>query len=341
MAFDLSKVIESATEVAENSGGNYSGPKILYPNVGTIQVRLLFNPASNSVMRVVRRHKMSESDKIVCAAQYKQECPVCKTLDNIHSVTGRDFWKMKSKFQGIALAQFVGCSVGYDWGNYNAPAIGEVVLLMFPWSVYTQISDIIKRAGANANQLLTENDGKILSIQRSVGADGKHSYRAEVDAFSGTFKSANSQEEFDKMLMKLDDLNDMVAPREYTVEMAAKLRAASETLAARYLTGTEFAPAYPTGQAVSGANPTQPAQSQIPNNPAPQGQQDTPPWEQQQASQTSQAPQIPQVSQQMNSQQDNSGTPQCFGNLDFSSKDCLLCAHTASCDKATKAKKGE
>lgn len=332
MSFDLSRVMEAAKTAVEgtSSGNNY--PPIIYPANGTMRVRLLFNPKSNSVMRLIHRHKL-DSGKIDCAAHYGQDCPVCKQLETIRTVKGLDLWTLKSKTYGIAYAQFIDVSTGYDFGSRRSiPKRGDLIVLMFPWSVYSQISGIIQKSGENAGQLLVENESKPIIIERKLQND-RVEYRVDVDTFS-TFTSKDSQAQFDQFLMDLPDLSDTITPKEMPEGLLTKLQLESDNLSAKYLGGapTSYIPPVPTAPPVAPATPVQ-----IPevSNTAPESVQ-TP------IENTTESDDVPWDTSVTENQTDQTvtnnanGPKPCFGNLNLSNKDCLICPHTIDCSKASK-----
>lgn len=338
MSFDLSQVMAAAKTAVEgtSSGNNY--PTIIYPATGTIRVRLLFNPKSSSVMRLIHRHKL-DSGKIDCAAHYGQDCPVCKQLETIKTVKGLDLWTLKSKTYGIAYAQFIDVSTGYDFGNRrNVPKRGDLVVLMFPWSVYSQISGCIQKAGENAGQLLVENESKPIIIERKLQND-RVEYRVDVDTFS-TFQSCESQAQFDKFLMDLPDLSDTITPKEMPEGLLIKLQLEADNLSAKYLGGTQQAPVY-----VPPVPPT-PVTPMIPNPETtnvitPQAPAQLQP--QVSVVNDNNNNDVAPLDQSVTTQQDNeqavinneNGPKPCFGNLNLSNKECLICPHTIECSKVS------
>lgn len=332
MSFDLTSVMEAAKTAVEgtSSGNNY--PTIIYPANGTIRVRLLFNPKSNSVMRLIHRHKL-DSGKIDCAAHYGQDCPVCKQIETIRTVKGLDLWTLKSKTYGIAYAQFIDVSTGYDFGNRrNVPKRGDLIVLMFPWSVYSQISGCIQKAGENAGQLLVDNESKPITIERKLNND-RVEYRVDVDTFS-TFQSCDSQAQFDQFLMDLPDLSDTITPKEMPEGLLTKLQLEADNLSAKYLGGvqTSYVPSIPTTPSVA---PT--ASTPAPNAVSVAPQQSTgsiSPVASQMVSEVVSSAEASQQSEVQNTP--TNGPKECFGNLNLSNKDCLICPHTIECSKASK-----
>lgn len=332
MSFDLSQVMAAAKTAVEGTSSSNNYPTIIYPANGTIRVRLLFNPKSSSVMRLIHRHKL-DSGKIDCAAHYGQDCPVCKQLETIKTVKGLDLWTLKSKTYGIAYAQFIDVSTGYDFGNRrNVPKRGDLVVLMFPWSVYSQISGCIQKAGENAGQLLVENESKPIIIERKLQND-RVEYRVDVDTFS-TFQSCESQAQFDQFLMDLPDLSDTITPKEMPEGLLIKLQLEADNLSAKYLGGapTSYIPPVNNTQSNSSviSNPT--VSNQVQENNVETSVQEniqTPDVSTNETQEQSESPEVSSV-------QENSVPKACFGNLNLSSKDCLICPHTIDCSKASK-----
>ena len=339
MSFDLSSVMEAAKTAVEgtSSGNNY--PTIIYPANGTIRVRLLFNPKSNSVMRLIHRHKL-DSGKIDCAAHYGQDCPVCKQLETIRTVKGLDLWTLKSKTYGIAYAQFIDVSTGYDFGNRrNVPKRGDLIVLMFPWSVYSQISGCIQKAGENAGQLLVDNESKPIIIERKLTND-RVEYRVDVDSFT-QFKSCESQAQFDQFLMDLPDLSDTITPKEMPEGLLTKLQLEADNLNVKYLGGspTMVAPTY-----VPPVPNAAPAPAPAPTTATPVTQTNVTTSEDSQQTSDAENSDVPwdnsvtsqQDQTRVNTNNDTTAPKPCFGNLNLSNKDCLICSHTIECSKASK-----
>lgn len=354
MAFDLSNVMAAAESAVQGTSSNGNYPPIIYPGNGIITVRLLFNPKSNQVMRLIHRHKL-DSGKVDCASHWGMDCPVCKTLDTIKTVKGLDLWTLKSKTYGIAYAQFVSISDGYDFGSRKVPAPGDLIVLMFPWSVYKQISELIQKSGEHASDLLTSNIGKVFTIKRSVGADGRTEYRVDIDPFITQYESAPSQMEFDKFLEDLPDLNETLSPKDLPEGHLTKLQLEADNLAAKYLgNGQVYTPTAPQTPVASPIVPTSasvtpevaqsiPFDNAVPSasagSPAPASPSITNIAPAQpaitQSDSVASSPQEAVVSVQQPTpvveQQSTSEFPSCMGNLNLKDRKCLVCAHTIKC----------
>lgn len=260
MGFDLRQLIDKATQFTEDrqSGQGFRGPKLVYPGPGLLRVKLLYNPKSNLVARQIRRHRVNNVST-TCLSIYNMECPICKSVDSIQNVTGIDLWKFKAKNRGISYAQYVG-SKDYKWGPGDEPEVGELILLMYPWTIYQDINRIIASAGPQADKLIALNEGKVINISR-WNESGQVKYKGEVDAFSPDFKSKDNDDDFVEFLNNLPNLNEAMAPPVATQELIKIVSDLSESLNRDYLrrTGTSF----PTQQ--SGQQPSEQSDQQVQN----------------------------------------------------------------------------
>lgn len=237
MAFDLSAVVAQATQITEqgnNTGGYENQVKLVYPQEGDLKIKLLFNPKSSVVTRKIERHNINGT-KVACPTMYGQQCPVCKELDAINNAKGLDLWKFKKQLRGLAFAQYLGSS--YKWEKpEDEPKVGEVVMLMVPWTVYKDLNKIIAEAGAKADQLVACNTGKVIKISRwKEGPQVK--YSATVDAWADPYTSCENDAKFEEMLMGLDSLNDKICPSQITEDIMKTCRELSEQLHRDYLQG--------------------------------------------------------------------------------------------------------
>lgn len=240
--FDLSSVLNKAateTQNAENSGGSNNGPKLIYPQQGTIQVRLLFNPASGLVMRKYEQHKVGDS-KVACLQMYGKECPVCKIINDINNAKGTDLWKNKRTTRGIAYAEYVASD--YKWEKpEDAPKAGDVVILMFPWSVYTDLNRIISSAGQNIYSLVASNIGGVIKISRFT-ENKQVKYKAEIDAFNMQHQTRPTDDEYNKLLTEQVSLNEKFMPAEFSEDILVKAKELADQLNREYLSPVNVQP---------------------------------------------------------------------------------------------------
>lgn len=231
--FDLSSVLAQAAQVTasaqEDSGG---GMKLIYPQQGTLKVRLLYNNAAGVVMRKFERHTINKQ-KITCLQNYGVECPVCKMIENIQNATGADLWQLKRTTRGIAYAEYIDSD--YKWDNPNdAPKKGEIVILMFPWTIYTDLNRLITQAGQNIYSLIASNVGGVFKISRWTESK-QTKYRAEIDPFDNAHQTCPSEEEYQKLLMDLPSLNEKFVPIELTDNLTKAAQSTAEELNKEYL----------------------------------------------------------------------------------------------------------
>jgi hypothetical protein len=240
MAFDLSNVINQAQEVTsqQQNGDGKNQIRLIYPGTGTLKVKLLYNPKSNLVARQIKRHKVGNTN-YTCLGMYGMDCPICKMVDSIKNSTGLDLWKYNAKTRGLTYAQYVG-SQNYTWDNNNKePQVGELILLMYPWTIYQDINRIISTAGVNADQLIARNEGKVVNIIR-WRENSQEKYKCEVDAFAAPFRSCEDDQKFDQYLSDLPDLNEAIVSSQANQDTFKYANEASEALSREYLRGTQY-----------------------------------------------------------------------------------------------------
>lgn len=237
MSFDLSNVLATASAVSKNGSSSSSeeGSKYryLYPSTGTLRVKLLYNPKSNLLGRITKKHVIDKS-KAICLSMYNMDCPICKTVQNIKNAIGQDVWKFNARVRAVTFAQYVG-SNNYQWTQENPePKVGDVVILMYPWSVYQDINRLLVNCGANASQLIATNVGKVVNISRWQESS-MTKYKCEVDAFAPEFKSAESDEAFEALLNSLPSLEEVNCPPAVTDEIIKTTNEVAEALSREYL----------------------------------------------------------------------------------------------------------
>lgn len=337
MAFDLTAALSAATQVATSNQqeGRKDLPKLIYPGKGELLVKLLFNPKANIVTRSIKRHKLSGTN-YTCLSMYGQECPICKAVENVTAKTGADLWQLKAKTRGLAYAQYVG-SNNYQWEQGREPEIGELVLLMFPWSVYQDINRLISSSGVNAGELIAKNNGKIFSIVRQR-ENGREQYKVSIDAFK-TYRSistSNGDEAdelaFEKYLTDLPDLSTAIVKADCTDEIIQASKSAAETFLRENLTGVSYqAPTTQTvqNQATTTQYTTQQQPIQQPSYTQPQNLNQA---VNQASQQLNQELPFQQVSQQPTpSVATGEQLPTCFKNHQDGSPQCMSCPHEIKC----------
>lgn len=259
LGIDLGNVLAQAAQVTQEQQekDSSSNMKLIYPQNGELKVRLLYNNPAGVVMRKFERHKIN-GQQITCLSNYGRECPVCKILDNIQNMKGTDLWQLKRTTRGIAYAEFV--ESNYRWDNpQDAPTKGEIVLLMFPWTVYTDLNRLINSAGQNIYDLIASNVGGVFKISRWV-EKGQTKYRAEIDPFDRQHRTCATDEEYQKLIMELPSLNEKFVPVEITDAIIKSAQNAADELNAEYLSPNVYQPNVgQAGSNLGGYAPSAPA----------------------------------------------------------------------------------
>ena len=236
--FDLSNVMKNAMEVksaGDNEGGNQGKYKLLYTLEGNLKVKLLFNPASGLVTRKIDRHTIGGT-KVPCMSMYAQQCPVCKQVETIQNTKGLDLWKLKKITRGLAFAQYI--ESDYKWSKpEDQPKPGEIVLLMFPWSIYKDINKIIAEAGAQAETVVATNTGRVVKISRWKEGN-MTKYSATVDAWAQPYTTCQGGDaEFEQLLSGMESLNDKICPLQITDDIVKQCKEMADSLYREYLQG--------------------------------------------------------------------------------------------------------
>ena len=367
--FNLENVLAQAAQVTQQQEESSSGGmKLIYPQMGTLKVRLLYNNAAGVVMRKFERHTINKQ-KVVCLQNYGMDCPVCKMIDNIQNATGADLWQMKRTTRGIAYAEYIDSD--YKWDDpKNAPAKGEIVILMFPWTIYTDLNRLISSAGQNIYSLIASNVGGVFKISR-WSENKQTKYRAEIDPFDQQHQTRATEEEYQKLLMDLPSLNDKFVPVEPNDNIIKAAQSMADELNKEYLAPQvhhpsmgqsgmnlssmaagvmgQMAPQIPQNPQVytdpnTGitydfinnqwvARPTAPTAPQVPN-PVVGGYQPMPngPSSFQQNPANTQAPSMPPQTAAA------PGSPACFGkhgSSEVNPNSCLLCPSEGQCRSAS------
>lgn len=237
MAYDFQAAVAAASAAVNQAGlsgesKNYKFP-LVYPQPGqTMVVRLLFNPASGQIVRLVNRH-----EKVPCLRTYGAECPICKVMQEVKDATGQDpFGRTKaSRARGISFAQFISSTIPIDkGGDKGVLQAGDNILFMYPWSVYNQISALIQAVAqtpTGMDQAFSHaNQG--LYIQISVTPDFK--YTTTTVPFM-TYTNGMNDEEFIKMLDGMESLNDQVIPATINETVESQVKEYSEAIYRQFI----------------------------------------------------------------------------------------------------------
>lgn len=350
--FDLSKVRQLAQEEvdAKNEKSQGNGESSKYPLVypaqnGKLVVKLLYNVKSGIVQRKIVRHN-GEKEKIPCLQQmYGIECPICVSINQVEQTLGKEMgaWrKYGYKVRGICYAQIMDHEATYFNGE-GEPKKGDIVLLMYPASVYDEINRIIIDSGEHLEQLVAQNEGLPIVINRSLKANGIPEYSTSVYPY-GKMKSFEDSTEvvdgkpviktgdqkFEEVLNEIPNLNESLGVAQYqddsTIE---KANALGETITQEYM-GSKI------------VNPSEPQGTQFANE-IPQNMFGEQQAIQNEVNKQAQAQVVVQTTTQpilennttIVSEQVSSGNisnrPPCFGQHKDNEKNCLMCPMEDDC----------
>lgn len=337
--YDFQAAIDAARAVVERSQNNDGTNKVykyplVYPQVGTtMTVRPLFNPASGQILRLINRH-----EKVACLRTYNIECPICKRQQEVKDLTGQDpFGRVKSsKCRGLAFAQFVSSTIQISKGENNGfIQPGEIILFMFPWSVYQQINETIQAV----SQTPTGMDQAFchaasgLYIQVSVSPDFKYTTTSVPYL---TFNPTNmTDDDFNKMLDGMDSLYEQVLPSTITEEVDKQVKEYEQQIYKQYIEPRVPSVGVPQGTAPQ--NFSQIPQQQpmtTPYNPQFTGY---PPVNNPQTTGNYIPPQPPQVTTPVTNTVANGSTMACFGKHVAGSTQCICCPDEMMCLQKTGA----
>lgn len=350
--FDLSNVVNQAHDFINNSNSSPREEykyKILYPGVGKTRIKLLFNPASNIVSRLINRHKIGD-EQVPCLRTWGKRCPICDVLSNIKNATDIDMYRMASKARGVSFAQLIeSTSPIYDGG----PSAGDTILFMYPYTVYKAIQDILSTATTQEElaKIISANDSYTIMVNHTPD----NNYTAQLVAFNN-YQSFSTEQEFDTFLMNLEPLNEQILPSVLTPEIDKKVQSIAMDLQARYL-GANIPQSEPVLNTTSMSMAAGVSQFQPPQQPQPpQPMMQQPMYQQPMNIPPQQAYQPPIAQQSLpvnpgyaNYQQkpdddipfnvgqptqDTGSKPECFGHKGSVDPNmCMLCPDEFSCDE--------
>ena len=232
--FDFTKALQDAQKVTEQSNsGNKFQYKLLYPGEGTLSFRILFNPKSNSIIRKIIRHNVGNT-KVPCMMNFgmnKSDCPICKAAESVYNINGSVPKGMWAQSRGLCFIQYISSS--YKIEGLNS---GDVALLMVPKTMYEEIQSWIVNitSGDQGMQAMMSIFCSSECMEQSINRTSDNKYSFMMNPFK-KFKSANSDDEFNKMLDALPDLNDQLVPATITEDVQKAITAAEENIDQTFL----------------------------------------------------------------------------------------------------------
>lgn len=315
-------------EDATSSRGESSAYPLLYPrDDGKYILRLLYNVKGKIVQRRIIRHQSAKT-KCACLQSYGYDCPVCEAITEIESVLGKEsgvFSKYGYKTRGICYAQVVDIPASYQTGEHPIKP-GDVVLLMYPKSLYTSISKILIDSGDYLGKIVAENDSIPIVLERSTKPGGFPDYSIALYPY-GSSKAYESDEKYDEVLSEIPNILETICPQYPTDDVMKAARAMADTIKEEYLKSTVVNPSDDGVPFTVEQTETEKAV----NNVSAASIKETI------NAVVDETPEIsePQLPDSTESTATASGdNPPCFGNYRFGERKCLLCMSDMQCKKA-------
>lgn len=325
MKINVNNLLSKIKKEVNESGSSSDGYKLVYPQDGELKVKLLYNVKSQVVMRLINKHTIGES-KSVCLSQYGKTCPVCQVVSMIENAYPNtpDLWKMKNMKRAIMFAEYISSSYVVSRTEQFNPKRGEVILLMVPYMVYSELNQIMSEAGNDITKLISENTGRVVNITRFIDK-GRVRYSSELDKVIDSHKTCESDEEFDKMLEDLPSLNDKIVPENFSTEIAQKAEQLAKELNTMYFSKS-VSSAVNTPMSDEGSTQVVNGQKfkKVNGN-----------WILESGSGTPTSIPIPTPTPTpttSTTETDSSGSrPECFGKYDENNSKCMICSEEFDC----------
>lgn len=232
--FDFSKALQDAQAATEQSNsGNKFQHKLIYPQEGTLQCRILFNPKSNSIIRRIIRHQVG-NNKIPCMMNFghnKSDCPICNAANNVYNTNGSVPKGLWAQTRGLCFIQYIGSS--YKIEGINP---GEIALLMVPKTMYEEIQSWIMNitSGDQGVQAMYEVFCRCQCMEQTISRTSDNKYSFMMNPYK-KFQSAPTDDDWSKILDNLPDLNEQLVPAVLTDEVMKTIKAGEESIDQTYL----------------------------------------------------------------------------------------------------------
>jgi hypothetical protein len=213
MTLDLSKLYNNLQKAKDSESSEGSGRKYPYriifikpDNISKLNIRILYNVKTSLATYLYRNHKLQDGSILNCGKsnQDNPTCELCNAIDNKYNLT-KVTSKEGARLRTIMLAHYIS-STGYQWTQeYPEPKPGDVVIVLGPSSLDKSIREMLVTIGYDAiPKILTSAEGAVISI----GRDSSGKQIITTPTYS-TFKSANSDDEFAKVLEDLPSIIDI------------------------------------------------------------------------------------------------------------------------------------
>lgn len=246
---DFSKMLEQCKqEVAQaeaekpKNGGSFDNkyPLLYFGIDGKLRVRLLFNHKSGAFQRKLLRHTAGDGKtKVPCLTAYGEHCPVCDAVNNVIATRGKDSGVTKRfgvKGQGFCYAQLISHSDGYCKDANNPIKDGDIVLLMYPKSVYEIFNKQVVELGTNVDKVFSGNTGAPFDMIRTMGSNNFPDYTIQVPPFVEV-KSFATEGDYENALAGLPPLEDSFYPANPTEEIRTAVQNLADEINKEYMSG--------------------------------------------------------------------------------------------------------
>lgn len=336
MGFDFKAMQEQmAKELAADSRSEstYDSeyPLVYTANNGKLTVKLLLNKKMGGLQRRILRHPgdAEGKSKVPCLSQFSRGgeplvCPICEAIRNAEQAKGKEigaFRKYGYKIRGICYAQIIDHDATY-FTEESSPRKKDIVMLMYPKTVYDQLNKLMVDAGANIEKVLGTNSGIPVIIERSQRGKEFPKFNVSFDAFHEV-SSFGTDAEFEALLDKLPNLNDAFYPVEITDEIETKVNQAAQAITQEYLGGNIVNPTKKEAEPKPEPKKVEVAKSEDSTvAPFEPDDEDELPFE----------VDVPKsASEGATEKVEANGMPECFGKHDDNSNKCNLCVHECDC----------
>jgi hypothetical protein len=317
-----------SNELAEStkSSSDESGYPLVYTGQnGKLTVRLLYNIKMGGLQKKIIRHASSDGKtKVACLQSYGEDCPICEAIKNVESNKGKESGvqiKNGYKIRGVCYAQIVDHEATY-FTEENSPKKGDIVMLMYPKTVYDQLNKLIVDAGPNVAKILGSNSSIPAVIERTQ--KGKDFPKFTVSLYPyGESKAYSTDAEYESVLNELPNLAEAFTPIRPTEEVRTAAKALADAIMAENF-GSQI------------VNPTIPQATVMPTPKVvtPLPETDELPFDMDMAEPTNVKKEpvtVTQVVEEVVSKPNTSGKPNCFAHHDDNSDKCSECKFECDC----------
>ena len=248
------------------------GFKPLYPtSTSNFKIKIFYNRPTANIAREFSRHRFVYNDKKFrvqppCLRSFGQECPVCKTINDIQDVKGKDILKGVMTFQRKCISfAYVEEIISHPDDSVKA---GDLVLFIYPKSLLNKLEDILDRCNTpdDANKFFDRNNSISFTLSANpLAASGGDSYNFIPDAVNGPtpiYTGDDADAKFEQLMNSLPSLYDIYMPTEPTEDMIALNQEVANELSKRYL--SENSPESTTASLIEGEIKKQQVLKQIP-----------------------------------------------------------------------------